>query len=201
MNFANNGYFIQKQVLSKEIVELITQYALFDEMQNPSIGDEQIKNAHSRYADPLMEAVLLKIQKTIESITDLSLHPTYSYYRIYRSGDELVNHTDRPSCEISATVCFDYEYSNKDFQWPIYMNGTALILEPGDIAVYRGCEVPHWRDKFIGEEDDWHIQGFFHYVDVNGPYENYMYDGRSTVGELKTKQEYKNQYPDYIKIL
>jgi len=29
------------------------------------------------------------------------------------------------------------------------------------------------------------VQGFFHYVNADGPYASYKYDGRDTIGELK----------------
>ena len=35
--------------------------------------------------------------------TGLQLIPTYSYARIYKKGDILKRHKDRPSCEISTT--------------------------------------------------------------------------------------------------
>lgn len=198
MDFEKNGYAVKRKVITKEIVELVTQYALFDEMQNPDIGDSQIDNAHSKYADPLMESLLLKLHPIMETETGLSLYPTYSYYRIYRNGDELKYHTDRPSCEISATLSFDYEYTNKNFKWPIFMNGTPIDLNPGDIALYKGCEIPHWREKLHADNDDWHVQGFFHYVDKNGAFTAHRFDQRSSIGERPKKQKRYQNLPDYI---
>ena len=187
--FKENGYCILRSVISDELRDIITQYALFDEMQNFNPDMNQVVGAHSKYADPAMESILLHLHSTMEANTGLQLYPTYSFYRVYRNGDELIPHQDRPSCEISATVCFNYNYNDDKYQWPIYVSdrATAADLRPGDMLIYRGCDLKHWRDKFTVAEDIWHVQGFFHYVDANGPYAEYKNDQRSTIGESRTK--------------
>lgn len=179
--FQKKGYTVVKNVVSKELCDFVTQYALFNEMQDFTAGDEQTPAAHSKYADPAMETTLLQLQATIEESTKLELYPTYSYFRVYRNKDELKPHLDRPSCEISVTLCFNYNYQN--YSWPIFMNGFPVVLEPGDLVIYRGLDVKHWRLPLSVEEDVWHIQGFFHYVDVNGPHSEWKWDKRGSIGE------------------
>jgi len=188
--FKENGYCIIRSAISNELRDIITQYALFDEMQDYSADKNQVIGAHSKYADPAMESMLLHLHSIMEANTGLTLHPTYSFYRVYRSGDELKAHRDRPSCEISATLCFNYSYNDATYQWPMYINdhNTAADLRPGDMLIYRGYDLTHWREKFNPPEDSWHVQGFFHYVDVNGPYADYKNDGRGTIGESRTKK-------------
>ena len=44
--------------------------------------------------------------------------------------------------------------------WPIYLEpngetgkkGVKVDLKPGDMLVYSGCELEHWREKFKGKE-------------------------------------------------
>jgi hypothetical protein len=183
--FKENGYCIVKSAISKEIRDFGTQYALFDEMQDLGIGDSQVPGAHFKYADPAMETMLLNLHPIMEENTGLKLFPTYSYYRVYREGDDLKPHKDRQSCEISATLCFNYSYDDKKTKWPIFMNGTEVVLEPGDMVIYRGCDLPHWREKLVSSNDGWHVQGFFHYVDQSGPFAEFKYDRRSSIGENK----------------
>jgi hypothetical protein len=181
--FNKNGYCIVQSAVSEEICQLITQYTLFDEIQNFTPDPVQVPNAHARYADPAMEAMLLKLQETIEHNTGLEVDPTYSFYRVYRAGDELFPHKDRPSCEISATVCLGYNYNNNAYQWPIFMEGNAVSLKPGDLVIYRGCDLSHWREQFAPPIDKaWHVQAFFHYVDLAGPNVNWKYDKRIAIG-------------------
>ena len=190
--FKKQGYCVVKSVISSDLRDFITQYALFDEMQDyaPEEQSAQVPGTHSKYADPAMESLLLILQKTVEENTGLSLDPTYSYYRVYREGDKLEPHVDRPSCEISATLCFNYDYRTS-FHWPIFIEGNPVVLNPGDLVIYQGCNVKHWRNKLVTNNDAaWHVQGFFHYVDKNGPYSAYKFDQRETIGEPK---QFKNK--------
>lgn len=183
--FKEHGYCVIRDAVSAELRDFVTQYTLFDEMQDFNPDTSQVKGAHSKYADPAMEALLLQLQSLMEQNTGVELYPTYSFYRVYRPGDELVKHTDRPSCEVSCTLCFNFQYKDSTYQWPIFINSTPVFLNPGDLVIYRGCDLDHWREQFIGSDECWHVQGFFHYVDKNGPNVSWKNDRRASVGELK----------------
>ena len=189
-DFAQKGYCIVEQAISKELRDIATQYALFDEMQDytyDSVGFRSgfgFEGAHAKYADPLMESILLLMQNKIEKITNLSLLPTYSYFRVYRNGNDLKAHKDRPSCEISATLFLNDNDMTK--HWPIFMGGKMVELEPGDMVVYKGCDVEHYREKMLGTKESWHIQVFLHYVDAGGPFTEWVFDKRKSLGLLKT---------------
>jgi hypothetical protein len=194
-NFKKNGYALIKNAINTELRDVVTQYALFDEMQDFQTDGFQVPNAHAKYADPIMEAMLLHIHPLMEKNTGLELYPTYSFYRVYRGGDILHPHKDRPSCEISTTVCFNYSYDDSKYTWPIIMDGNKVDMEPGDIVVYRGVDLEHSREEFNPPGDDWHVQAFLHYVDANGPYADYKYDQRSSIGINK------NDVKPYIKFV
>lgn len=197
-NFKKQGYCIVKSAISQELRDFVTQYALFDEMQDFNPDSAQVPNAHAKYADPAMESLLVSLQPLMEEHTGLTLFPTYSFYRVYRDGDVLTPHRDRPSCEISATLCFNYSYE-KDYTWPIFMEGSKVALEPGDMLIYRGCDLNHWREPFESPNNDaWHVQGFFHYVDANGPFVEYKNDKRESVGLLRDYQKKKRFTKSYI---
>ena len=207
--FTKNRYVAVNSGLPKETIDLVTQYALFDEIQryNPEAEGLQVPGAHSKYADPLMETLLLSLHPTIEKYTGLELFPTYSYYRVYHPGDKLDHHVDRPSCEVSLTLSFEYDYKNKKgYTWPIYIDGTPISLKPGEMAIYRGCELDHWRDPFDAPEGSFHVQAFLHYVDQNGPHADQKYDTRTNIGksaktkksELTQQNNQKQGAPSYI---
>lgn len=179
--FEENGYVLVKGAVSKELVDLITQYTLFDEAVNFN-PDQQVPGAHVKYADPIMESLLIKLQSTIEENTGKSVYPTYSFYRIYRPGDELAHHKDRPSCELSITVSLGYDYKGSNTKWPIYVDGNACVLEPGDLVCYRGVDLDHWREPLVAPEGSWHSQAFLHYVDIDGPYSEWKFDRRPELG-------------------
>ena len=60
--------------------------------------------------------------------------------------------------------------------------GTKVTLKPGDMLVYKGMILEHWRDTFLGNDC---AQVFLHYNDVNskvGDAKQNMFDGRPHLG-------------------
>lgn len=205
--FKQDGYLILKNVIPQDICRIVTKYALLQEQIsfNPELGNgAQVENAHSVYADTLMETLMQFLQPHLEKNTGLTLCPTYTYFRVYRPGMILDRHKDRPSCEISTTICFGHSYKTADpnYNWGMYVDkdsrtvegpdgtfksaenlGIMIEQQPGDLIVYRGCEVEHWRNAFQAEYGSYQIQAFFHYIDKNGPYyPEYAFDKRPGIG-------------------
>ena len=157
-------------------------------------SDEQIPNTYSQYSNIAMETLMLKCQPKMEEVTGLKLYPAYTYARIYKKGDELKRHKDRFSCEISTTMNLGGD------EWPIYLEpdstkggekegvgyvsdntkGVKVNLKPGDMLVYRGQDLEHWREKLKGNEC---AQVFMHYNDskTKGAKEN-IFDRRPHLG-------------------
>lgn len=148
-------------------------------------NDSQSSSYFHNYGDMLGDSLLYYLSKPMSEETGLHLIPTYSYMRIYKKGAILKKHTDRPSCEISATLNISGGES-----WPIYVQPkkgkkkkSKVILKPGDLLIYRGMDLHHWRDKFKQQSC---IQIFLHYNDENGPFgKTNLFDGRKTLGISK----------------
>ena len=125
----------------------------------------------------------------MQELTAKDLVPTYSYHRLYTQGTELKRHRDRVSCEISTTLCLGYDTSNidaskyPDWDWPMFIkekDGTEIPIhmKPGDMIIYRGCEVEHWREPLMGKN---HAQVFLHYNEKDGQFD-VPNDGRPLLG-------------------
>jgi len=145
-------------------------------------NDEQVPNTYSHYADMVMETLLVSLVPRMEKETGLKVSPTYSYARIYKNGDILHRHSDRFSCEISTTLNLGGD------PWPIYlepsgkkgMAGIKINLDPGDMLIYRGCELEHWREAFEGQHCG---QVFLHYNNQKSKdADKNKYDGRPMIG-------------------
>lgn len=162
-------------------VDLKVKHKQFEE--RPEVFNFQLEpSKYSEYADPLIELILENSVPDIEEITGLKVFPTYSFSRVYMRGDKLTPHVDRPSCEISATVNV---LTNGENLWPIWMKAPnmepiKIELNPGDMVVYKGCEVTHWRNTMV--ECDSNTQFMLHYVDQNGPYADFKWDKRPGLG-------------------
>jgi len=99
--------------------------------------------------------------------------PTYCYARLYKHGEILRPHTDRPSCEISVTL-----HLGGDMPWDIWFtkpDGTKVNynLKPGQAATYTGMVSEHWREAYKGQN---YGQVFLHYVRANGEYWEHFFD-------------------------
>ena len=120
MSFKENKYEVVKNAISKEIASFCYAYFLnkrkvveylfsskyisrFDTSWG-TWNDQQIPNTYSHYGDVAMDTLLERVLPKMMKTTKLNLIPTYSYARIYKYGDILHRHKDRPSCEISCTL-------------------------------------------------------------------------------------------------
>ena len=181
MSFKKNKYEVMKKVISKEIADFTFAYFLnkrrvarflFDQKYiSPfEVGfgvwnDEQVPNTYSHYADIVMETLLQKVKPIMEKYTGLKLSETYAYARLYKTGDVLHRHKDRYSCEVSTTLNLGGD------PWPLYLDptgkkgqaGIKVELEPGDMLIYSGCDLEHWREEFKGKDCG---QVFLHYNDA-----------------------------------
>lgn len=180
--FNKNNYVILKDALTKDQCNSLVKHMFTLYEQGKLVKDDQCPLSDAVYGDPIFDEILQRFAKPIGDAIGLKLLPTYTYARIYRQGEILKKHKDRPACEISATMTLGFD--SKPI-WPIFFDEEKEIpvaLEQGELAVYRGCEVLHWRTAFKGQ---WHVQVFLHYVDANGPHKDHVRDGRSNYGIQK----------------
>ena len=183
------NYKVVKQAISFELSNFLFNYFLLkresvEHMYNTNMTydsgmlgtwkDQQIPNTYSIYGDPTFDTLLMKVLPIMKRETGLEVVPTYSYARMYKRGDELKRHKDRPSCEISTTLHLGGE------PWPIFVEGTEVLLDIGDMLIYEGCKLEHWREPFEGKNCG---QVFLHYNNVNGPNSDInIFDGREKLG-------------------
>jgi hypothetical protein len=52
-------------------------------------------------------------------------------------------------------------------------------MNPGDICIYKGSELIHWREKYQGNKQ---TQAFLFYVDTEGLFSWMKYDTRPALG-------------------
>jgi len=196
--FKDKKYIVIKNAISYELANFGFNYLLLKReavawmRQNnyiskftPGFGtweDKQIPNTYSSYGDFFMETLMMKVLPIMQQRTDMDLVPCYTYTRVYKKGDILKRHKDRPSCEISTTLHLGGD------PWTIFLDptgaksvideykeiikpnapkGIPVDLEVGDMLVYSGCELEHWREPFQGNHC---AQVFLHYNNVDGPF-------------------------------
>jgi hypothetical protein len=190
-NFIYNYFLMKRQVArtmfdTRYISPFTTEFGVWN--------DDQVPNTYSHYSDIAMETLLLAVQPVMEKQTGLKLIPTYSYARIYKKGDILHRHKDRFSCEISTTLNLGGDkweiFIEKDSKKGKIIEGKGYVsentkgikvdLKPGDMLVYRGNLLEHWREEFKGNDCG---QVFLHYNNAatKGAKEN-IFDKRKHLG-------------------
>ena len=175
-----NNYIFVDEFISKEQTRLLADDFLLNAKLYPqafNLNDNQVDNAASKYNHLPLLQLLCEKTKHVSEIIGGKVLPTYCYARVYKNGNVLKPHTDRPACEISITI----NLSNDGTEWPIYFkdsNGEthSVITKEGQGAVYLGCVAEHWREEFVGNET---VQAFLHYVRVDGPYSNFYFDRKT----------------------
>tara|TARA_R110002126_G_scaffold143128_1_gene289281 strand:+ start:3278 stop:3946 length:669 start_codon:yes stop_codon:yes gene_type:complete len=222
MTFKNKKYIVVKKAISSELANFLFNYFLMKRQVAKTMLDtgyiskyalewgtwneKQVRDTYSHYSDIAMETLLLRTQPVLEKKTGLKLIPNYSYARIYKNGDVLERHKDRFSCEISTTINLGGD------PWPIYLEpnknigipdnkkitftsknkGVKINLAPGDMIIYSGCELEHWREAFKGTDC---AQVFLHYNRHTKENKKNMFDTRIHLGlpHYFTKKQFKHQ--------
>lgn len=224
--FMQDRYVVLKNLIPKDIINMtLDNWKAHEESSDSGIYREEsdityknpassIGKSTAMYSAPWAIALHNWLHEELKRHIDINLGITYAYSRKYERGAYLGSHLDRPSCEISATLCLDYK-SDDNSPWPIWVrndknyigaeaetvrvesqalsqrerkkNGCkSLLLEPGDILLYQGPNIPHWRDYFLGDYS-YHI--FVHFYNRNSEMrkiEGFYHDRPSgTAGMIK----------------
>ena len=193
------NFIFNYMMLQRDAVDFMMKHNKVNPV-NPFMGnrtDQQIPGAYSKYGDWVMETLLQYMRPIMKAKTGMDLVPTYSYTRLYEKGNILHRHKDRPSCEISTTLHLGGD------EWPIFLDptgannilsgretttvikpgapkGVRVDLKVGDMLIYSGCDLEHWREPFQGNVCS---QVFLHYNHAKGPFaQTNMFDKRPMLG-------------------
>jgi predicted 2-oxoglutarate/Fe(II)-dependent dioxygenase YbiX len=188
-------FLVQKYVHLPEFLDKENCAQLTEELkklvaQKQTNQDVQCPKSEAIHGAQVFDSLLVQLLPHFETASGKRLLPTYSYARLYAPGDALKNHTDRESCEISATITLGFEGD----VWSIYMgddmeksNASEIKMGVGDAVLYRGMDKHHWREKYT--EGKWQAQVFLHYVDADGPHKEWKFDKRPGLNLPKPEPE------------
>jgi len=203
MELTENKYLVVKNAVSEDVCKILAkEFKLLEDMAHKlklprgfgtddpvsatdsfPYNDGLIKNSFSWYSPLGFEALSEVIIKAeVENAVGAEVYPTYSYARIYYNGASMIKHTDRAASDFVVSCCISID--DTAAPWPIGFidnNNTPVLVEqePGDIVIYKGNEIAHWRDTYSGTEQ---IQCFLSYVLKNGPKAGLRYDTRPALG-------------------
>jgi len=206
LEFMKNGYVVLKDFIPKDIINMTLDswmslenkpewndafFAVEDDIIHNSPKDT-LRKSQGCYSFPPAVALHRWLRDNLRPVLDMQLVETYAYTRKYDRGAYLKAHSDRPSCEVSATICLKYK-TDDNTPWKIWVQndhnyideginqqhlydtlqniphrdrtGIPITLEVGDILLYQGPNAPHWRDYLLG---DYSYHMFLHFINHGG---------------------------------
>lgn len=183
-DYEEDGFVIVREFIPPHMAAFFRTYMeTLDRTDRMTDGDAQVGRSRCVYGDPALDTFMMMSTPMASRIIGKELLPTYTYARIYAQGAELLPHLDRPECEHSMTISFGGEY---DELWPIWLmdrvrhsSPQMAALNPGDAVIYRGTQLSHWRDEFLGKSQ---YQAFLHFVEASGEHSGRLFDGRPYIG-------------------
>lgn len=211
LDFQKNGYVILRNFIPKDIINMTMDawktienkpdwndafFAREDDIINKS-PESSLRKSQGCYTFPPAVSLHRWLRDNLHRVLDMQLVETYAYTRKYDRGAYLKAHSDRPSCEVSATICLNYK-TDDNSPWKIWVQqdqnyvdlgrnqdelfkrsqglphrdriGTPISLEVGDVLLYQGPNAIHWRDEFLGEYS-YHM--FLHFINHGGSINNF----------------------------
>jgi len=165
-HFKTYGFAVLRELATKEEMAKLYEYTL----QNVPFGnlkDGQVNGSPSFYQDKEMKKYHQKLWPKLEEETQVKLQATFCYYRTYRKGAILRWHKDRMAAEITASL----NIGQQGELWDLWVmdadeNAHQITLAPGDVAIYRGGKLNHWRGKLVNA--DYVSQVIFCFIDQAG---------------------------------
>lgn len=206
LDFMKDGYVILRNFIPKDIINMTLDswlslehkpewndafFAVEDDIIHDSPKDS-LRKSSGCYSFPPAVALHRWLRDNLRPVIDMQLVETYAYTRKYERGAYLKAHSDRPSCEVSATICLKYK-TDDNSPWKIWIQndknyvdlgseqqkfyeefqniphrdrkGIPIALEVGDLLLYQGPNAPHWRDYLLG---DYSYHMFLHFINHGG---------------------------------
>ena len=159
---SENKLYVIRNALSTETCEqLKIEYMMIKDVveyssQGPT-SDPIMPGAFAMYSPVCFEAMGQTIKPMVEESVGCKLWQTFSYARVYVKGTNLVRHRDRTSGEWVANVCI----TRDNVDWPFYIElegkSHQILLEQGDMIIFRGHKDFHWRPKYTGAVSYTHL--------------------------------------------
>jgi|APGre2960657404_1045060.scaffolds.fasta_scaffold00161_21 hypothetical protein len=153
-------YVVLNQVFTKEECKEMSE-TLWSEFKNNNYKYDNQCLKSPAFSDALQDKYTQRLQEKLESILVAPVEYQFNYSRIYFKDEILLPHKDKSNCKYNFSVTLDY-YSGD--VWPLFLYSNKeqqiikLSLDQGDVLLYKGTELLHWRTPFT---NTWQTQAFW----------------------------------------
>jgi hypothetical protein len=168
-DFEKNKYVVLKDFVPASTCKVYSSELFLAKAESLTVRDKMCPLSDSIYKADFFKELQDSLIEPLSYISGKKLKPSFNYARIYNTGEVLEKHKDRPACEYSISMTLGHAKNSSI--WPIYITTEVgpekLVLDIGSLVFYKGVELEHYREKYLGE---WQTQVFMHFVDSEGPY-------------------------------
>lgn len=145
------------------------------------LGSDEDPSTQIFYAPLALEALFPRVSAAVSDAIGEEVLPAFSFLWLYKRQAGIHRHVDRDSAEIVASITIASDSPNG---WPIGFcpaGGSDFYIqsERGDLVIFEGHSVHHWREPLNA---DWHLQAIFNFVRAKGSYSKFRFDGREHLG-------------------
>lgn len=199
-----NGYCVLKQAASPEVTRAMLglvwtgifragmreKFIMRPGPERPTVTTKPSYELPG-HASPILLGFHWGLTARLNDVTGKRLAPSYCYFRTYQKDDVCVVHSDRDSCDHSASLALGY---SDDIVWTLDIGHerrdagfppaddfgdepfSRIALSPGDAVAYKG--VQHRHGRITPNPNRWSAHLFLHWVDLDGPYRDWAFDKR-----------------------
>ena len=206
-DYEADGYVVLRELIPREVAAMLFKQIKMD-LEASGRNFQTFAQKHALVEKPTIElsghfyrpltTFLWGLTPIMSELTGADLLPSYDHFRIYHEGDTCHVHSDRPSCEHSATLTLIYSDGKP---WPIEMGSErvtgedpytedwgdepfgTVAMQPGDAILYRGTELRHGRTQ--PNPNQWSAHLFLFWVERGGKFQQHAFDEERLRSELR----------------
>ncbi|HKQ79954.1 MAG TPA: sulfotransferase [Blastocatellia bacterium] len=116
-----------------------------------SLGDEQVRFRHGWHNEPVCRYFHYQLTGLVSRVANEPVKPSYAYTSAYQEGARLKPHVDRKQCVFTLSLFVEHSDTPSAERWPLWFHAhdgkVAVTQASGDAVLFRGCDLPHWRDR------------------------------------------------------
>ncbi len=131
-----------------------------------NMGDGQVTRRHGWHDEPMARFLHHQLTPFVSRVAGEPVKATYCYSSAYHGGAALPAHVDREQCEFTMSLLLDQSAELAHDPWALWFAAPSghrrVVLNPGEAVLFRGCDLPHWRDAAPAEHEQTML--LFHYV-------------------------------------
>jgi hypothetical protein len=150
-SFAERGFCVMPSLLHPAHADALRRYYAELIKHGWELGDAQVRQRYGQHNEVVARYFHHQFTKIISRIVGEAIKPSYTYVSAYREGSVLGAHVDRKQCEFTVSLLIEDEDVSSTEAWPLWFQlhegKMAVTQKTGDAVIFRGCELPHWREQ------------------------------------------------------